>query len=225
MGLLYHRFMTPTWLGDNAEFNRNLAKEVADTHITIPKDTSKYESIFKVPLLPGGVMKKEDITVRMLIGVALPDSGSKRDSMSFMISDGNRAIGFQLRDPPQYYQEGPYIGIEGEPGRTLTDVSLKSPPEGTKYWYYYSSRKNPDQFEMVFKPREYWGSAFCCVDQGHKYCTFYDRDLDISKGLSLETYREDPNDTYVLNYIEVWIYEDSPKEVDADKLKKALRKV
>eukprot|EP00118_Oscarella_pearsei_P023322 m.278737 g.278737 ORF g.278737 m.278737 type:complete len:61 (+) comp40611_c0_seq115:272-454(+) len=40
--------------------------------------------------------------------------------MAFMVSDGDFAVGIQLRDPARDYQvQGPYIGIQGEPGRSL----------------------------------------------------------------------------------------------------------
>lgn len=104
MTLLYHRFMTPNWLRDNATFN--CETEGNDVRLTIKADTRKYENIFKVPLLASGfVPRGEDLTVRMHVGVELPEPAApNRDPMAYMMSDGDYAVGIQLRDPARDYQ-------------------------------------------------------------------------------------------------------------------------
>ena len=204
MALLYHRFMTPTWLDKNAEFNCKHEVE-DDVRLTIGTDGRKYENILKLSLIPAGNLKPtEDITVRMLVGIELPEQTSKPDPLAIMLSDGSKAIGIQLRDPTRDYRtKGPYIGIEGIPGRGLDSVREMAQGVVTT-----TSRLNPDQFEIVIKPTQFWGSAFCAIDTGHKLCVTYFKDLDLSKEIKLDLYRDEPNEVYSINYIELWIYRD-----------------
>ena len=225
--------MTPNWIRANAEFNCAIAGN--DVRLTVKEDTRDYENIFKLPLLPAGVLDRhEDITVRMHVGVELPEPPPpppipppkpppppRPDPLAFMISDGRFAVGIQLRDPGRDYKiQGPYVGIEGTPGFVLQDVD-NNIAELTST----TSTNNPDQIEMVIKPSERWGSAFCPIDDGHKLCALYSRTLDLTRGIDLDVYREDKAEIYNINYIEVWIYEDSPLKVVPGKLKKALEDV
>ena len=207
MALLYHRFMTPNWLDKNAEFNCK-REVVDDVRLTIGTDGRKYENIFKLSLIPAGFLKrKEDITVRMLVGIELPEPKPQPqppDPLAFMLSDGSKAIGIQLRDPTRDYgTKGPYIGIEGNPGRGLDSVTEMAQGVVTT-----TSRLNPDQFEIVIKPTQFWGSAYCAIDTGHKLCVTYFKELDLSKEIKLDLYRDEPNEVYSINYIELWIYRD-----------------
>ena len=210
--------MTPAWIRDNAK-PQHITKDGNDVRLTIPSDTRQYENIFKVELLPKDILdKREDITVRMLIGAEVPNPTG---SMAFMVSDGDEdwAVGIQLRDPKQDYTvQGPYIGLEGRPGFVLTNVD-----DGSAQLIKTKSTNYPDQFEMVIKPSERWGSAFCPIDDGHKICGLYARTLNLNSGIFLDVYRDQPEEVYVLNYIEVWIYKDSPKDVDPVKLRRALK--
>ena len=55
-----------------------------------------------------------DITVKMKVGVILPEPQEPRDRMSYMISDGD-SIGMQLLDPNHDYStKGSYKPVEGE---------------------------------------------------------------------------------------------------------------
>ena len=72
-----------------------------------------------------------------------------------------------------------------------------------------TSRNNPDQFELSFKPSESFGSAFCAVDDGHKITALYSDVLDLSKGLWFELYRFKSTERYTINYIEITVCEDS----------------
>ncbi|RMX53330.1 hypothetical protein pdam_00022473 [Pocillopora damicornis] len=62
--LLYHRLMLPDWLRKNAEWNS--PKEGNELNLDILPDSSDWENILRVPLIPSGELSnEEDITVKM----------------------------------------------------------------------------------------------------------------------------------------------------------------
>jgi hypothetical protein len=201
--------MTPRWIKNNARFDFIEKDQVhaSEVALSIPSDTSKNENIFRVPLLgKNKVGSDDDITVRIVVGLVLPEPAQPRDPLAFMVSDGRHAVGIRLQDPRDYGTIGPYVGVEGRPGRTLQDITSESPPTSIRT----GTRNNPDQFEIVIKPTQYWGSAYCALDGGNKLCVAYSSTLDVNEGVLLDVYRYEANETYTLNYIEVWIYRDSP---------------
>ena len=100
--LLYHRLMLPDWLRKNAEWNSPM--EGNELNLDILPDSSDWENILRVPLIPcGELCNEEDITVKMKVGVVLPEPQKPRDPMSYMISDGDVSTGIQLLDPNHDY--------------------------------------------------------------------------------------------------------------------------
>ena len=210
--LLYYRFMTPTWIKEESKAQFNVEARVdGDIALAISSDTKQYENIFKMGLIGPDILKrKEDITVRMKVGVILPEPSQPAavpDPISFMITDGERGIGMTLMDPRSDYDDtGPYRSVEGNvEGRVLDpDQAAPSMSQST------NTRVNPDQFEMNFLPSETFGTAYCALDDGHKFVTTYSRALKLNQGLNLELYRKEPNEEYTINYIEVGVYRNSP---------------
>jgi hypothetical protein len=201
--------MLPNWIRNNAEWNS--PKEGDDLNLIIKPDSSDWENIFRVKLLPPGQLTSDaDITVKMKVGVILPEPEKPRDPMSYMITDGTFAVGIQLLDPNHDYAEsGPYRAVEGDWGKAklrnpntnvVSSVDLKTT----------STTNNPDQFELSFKPSQMFGSAYCAIDDGHKLVARYSNTLDLSKGLTFDMYRFKNKERYTINYVEVTVIQDSP---------------
>ena len=205
--LLYHRLMLPNWLRRNAEWN--CGYEGNDLNLVVLQDSSDWENIFRVRLIPPGVMcNEEDITVKMRVGVVLPEPQRPRDPMSYMISDGDFSVGIQLLDPNHDYATlGPYRAVEGESAR----AKLRNPNVDVAATVRSTSRNNPDQFELSFKPSELFGSAYCAIDDGHKIVAQYSDTLKLSQGLTFQLYRFKSTERYTINYIEITVYKDSQK--------------
>ena len=203
--VLYHRLMLPNWLRNKAEWN--CPKEGDDLNLVILPDSSDWENIFRVPLIPKGELKDDDdITVKMKIGVVLPEPQKPRDPMSYMISDGDFSMGIQLLDPNHdYATSGPYRTVEGDSAR----AKLRNPNVDVAATVSTNSKNNPDQFELSFKPSEMFGSAYCAIDDGHKIVAQYSDGLKLSNGLTFEMYRYKSVERYTINYIEITIYMDS----------------
>ena len=209
--LLFHRLMLPQWLRESkaVEWSCGALNEGQsdELKLVIKQDSSDWENIFRILLIPKCVLADEaDITLKMKVGVVLPEPEQKRDPMPCMISDGNRAFGIQLLDPNHdYAKSGPYRALEGESARNL----LRSPKVYDTGTVPTNTRNNPDQFELSFKPSESFGSAFCAVDDGHKITALYSDVLELSKGLWFELNRFKSTERYTINYIEITVYEDS----------------
>ena len=204
--------MMPTWIKEESKAQFNVEARVdGDIALAISSDTKQYENIFKMGLIGPDILKrKEDITVRMKVGVILPEPSQPAavpDPISFMITDGERGIGMTLMDPRSDYDDtGPYRSVEGNvEGRVLDpDQAAPSVSQST------NTRVNPDQFEMNFLPSETFGTAYCALDDGHKFVATYSRALKLNQGLNLELYRKEPEEEYTINYIEVGVYRNSP---------------
>ena len=203
--LLYHRLMLPNWLRKNADWRSPF--EGDDLNLVIKPDSSDWENIFRVQLIPSGQLKDDDdITVKMKVGVVLPEPQQPRDPMSYMISDGDFSVGIQLLDPSRDYNTlGPYRAIEGD----SASAKLRNPNLDVAATISSTSRNNPDQFELSMKPSEMFGSAYCAIDDGHKIVAQYSDTLKLSKGLTFEMYRFKSVERYTINYIEITVYKDS----------------
>ena len=197
--------MLPNWLRNNAKWNS--PKEGDDLNLIILPDSSDWENIFRVPLIPRGKLSNdEDITVKMKVGVVLPEPCKPRDPMSYMISDGDFSVGIQLLDPNHDYAKlGPYRAVEGD----SASAKLRNPNVEVATTVSSNSKNNPDQFELAFKPNEMFGSAYCAIDDGHKIVAQYSDTLKLHKGLTFELYRYKSIERYTINYIEIRVYKDS----------------
>lgn len=197
--------MLPDWLRHNAAWRcRNAGNEL---RLEILEDAADWENIFRVQLIPEGELRNEaDITVNIRVGVELPEGRGTNDPYSFMITDKDRCVGIQLLDPSTYNLNGPYRAIEGE----YATAKLRNPILDVASTINSTANINPDQFELSFKPSEMYGSAFCSIDSGHKIVALYSDSLRLSDGLWLDLYRFESTKTYVINYIEIEIYKNSP---------------
>ena len=221
--LLFHRLMFPMWLQQSKAVEWNFGaldtQESNETRVVIKQDTSDWENIFRILLIPEKALEDEtDITVKMKVGVELPEPPPppppyrppppppRPDPMSYMISDGDNSIGMQLMDISRDYSTtGPYQAVEGKSypnklHRAQIIAEANSPSTATN---------NPDQFELSLKPSEMMGTAYCALDGGHKIIAQYNNSLQLSKGLWFEMYRFEASERYQINYIEITVYEDS----------------
>lgn len=215
--LIYKRLMLPDWIRNNAEWNcENQGDELV---LRIPQDSSDWENIFRIPLIPDGCLKRNaDITVIIRCGVIMPvpppppppprrpvwrpPVRRPKDPLSFMITDRDFCVGIQLRDPETYGTTGPYLAVEGDFAR----ARLRNPNIDVATTVTSTANINPDQFEITLKPSELYGTAFSSIDFGHKIVALYSDSLNLSKGLWLDVYRFMSNEEYRINYIEVEIY-------------------
>lgn len=141
----------------------------------------------------------------MKVGVVLLEFEQKCDLMFYMIFDGDRVFGIQFFDLNyDYVKSGLYRVVEGELVRNLLR-DLKVYDIGI---VLINLCNNLDQFELLFKLSELFGFVFCVVDDGYKIIVLYFDVFDLSKGLWFELYCFKSIERYIINYIEIIVYED-----------------
>ena len=196
------------WLRTSCKVECNSPKKGVDLNLVMPPDSVDWENILKVVLIPKNVLDDDaDIAVKMKVGVILPEPKKPHDPMSYMISDGDYSIGVQLLDPNHdYTTKGPYKPVEGESQKRKLKVDTSD--DYSNVLVSTTVQKNPDQFELTFKPSETFGSAYCAIDDGHMIVAQHGDTLNLSKGLTFELYRYQ-TERYTINYIEIAVYLDS----------------
>ena len=192
--LIYHMLMLPAWFADHAAWNSDY--EVDGLHLVIKEDSANWENILRVQLLPSDYLtSSDDITVDVVVK-AYDRKSDDNGPISFVLSDGSYAFGFQLNG-----EENALTAVEGESGKILRNVNLG----------VASARKRPcREVRMSFKPKAAWGSAGCA---GARLLAQFSDTLHLSKGLQLELYRYRSTDTYTVDYADVTVYKDSPNQV------------
>ena len=108
--------------------------------------------------------------------------------IKYGLSDGRNYIGFMLVDTKNYRNHAPCYGVEGKPGVRLGSqrTIMQSGPTVPARERFY-----PGRFEFSFKLNERRGFCYTAHAGGYVKDATYGRQLDISKGLSLEVYSDD----------------------------------
>ena len=106
---------------------------------------------------------------------------------TFGVSDGVSFVGFQAVDKLTYaFGYAPCFGVEGTSGSSLTGrrgISYCSPTPNDSFY--------PGQFVITLKLNERWGSCHTAHDGGFVKTADYKKRLLLSKGLTLEVYRDE----------------------------------
>ena len=207
--VLFDRFMSARFLNDSKDVQWNCEHELQDdTHLFIKKDSIDYERVFRFPLVqklpPAQSLKLEDLEVSLEVGLKYTGSSVKRDPLSWTVASNDHAIGIQLRDLTEYRTLGPYVGVEGTPGRVLNNHGLVGTTEETatnQHW--------PRYFRITIKPLEKLAVCRTPIDDGHLFTVEYDRynpTVDITRSdLWLDVYRYDDAESYIINYVKVTV--------------------
>jgi len=227
--LLYYNMMTPAWLSDprnRADWRRANNKKFEDLRVVVGPDTMPYEKVCSIPLISGSFFAKapenRDITVRIQVGLELPDTmevvdgrttaidmpKKPVDPLAILVTDGNKAIGVVLQDILNDHEiGGPYYAIQGDVGPTaLSNVSTNIGQQLTRT----SAKNNPDEYRITLKPGEYWGEAYSAIDGGHKSLFYFNKTINLTNGLNLQICRIDPEGTFKINYLEVSVFGGAP---------------
>jgi len=194
--------MSPKWLTKHATIYGSYTYKY--NYLDIPAGASLYEHVLQVPLVPPGVLANhgECVSVTMMIAMDTDWADSRDHDPMFGVSDGEKFIGFFTRNKgtttPCYKVEGD--DIKNKLSNIVADTtghSLSSSSVG------YSS-----EIKIQIKPCENWGSCHTEDEGGFVFIANYQRDLDLTKGLFLDMYRDSSPETYHIEYITVDVDKD-----------------
>ena len=190
----FYRLYTPRDIRFGVELS-DAYYNYSTTAITFTGGSSSYSRLFKLPLIPGGVLTySADITVKITVGLQKAIRSHDSDP-KFFLSDGDSGIGFEMREEAVRCR-----GIQGLMGDVLSSRLTRGGAS-------HESSILPEQFVLSINPSKNWGSCYFAVDSGLISPVSYTRRVDPRKGLWLELYGESKNERYLINYIIVEIHE------------------
>ena len=190
--------MTPSWLETHASYI-NSARSSTNEQLTFEPGNRRADALLKVPIIPAGILTDSSlITLKVVLSLD-EDIGKKEDSdPRFGVSDGESFVGFEMVDESGYAPYSPCFGVEGTSGNSLTErkyISMYSPSQDT-----YTG-----QFVITLKLNERWGLCSLAQDGGFENKVEYNKQLQLSNGLTLEVYKEDRDERVGIKFIEVTI--------------------
>ena len=111
------------------------------------------------------------------------------------ISDGERGIGFDLRDGTPCCQ-----GMQALMGDVMSSSTFfNSAPA--------QSSILSEKYILTISPSQLWGSCHFGSDSGLVSSVSYTHSIYLNQGLWLEMYREDASEQCIINYLTVEIHE------------------
>lgn len=181
--MIYHEIMTPSWLEAHASYINN-ARTSTSKQLTFNPISTKQAALLKVPLISSGVVKvSTPLTAEIVVANDISIGKSEYSNIRYVVSDGEKFVGFQTVGKNWYVSHAPCFGVEGVSGANATHMRWTgSTPNHSGYFY-------PGRFVFTLKLNERWGSCYTAHDGGLTKTFGYSKRLTLSKGLTLEVYR------------------------------------
>ncbi|XP_068702865.1 uncharacterized protein [Montipora foliosa] len=205
--VIYYQTMTPTSIRAHASFISSTQTDpTSSDQITFQPDSSTVnnEAILKIPLIPPGEFENSaPVTIEMTVANDVDIAQAGDSDLNYGLSDGDNFVGIFLLDRNNYNSLAPCFGVEGTPGYVLESKITRdrsSPLLPTSQRTFY-----PGRFELTFKVNERTAYCYTAHAGGYLKDIRYIRPLDISKGLTLEVYRDGRNEKYGIRLIKVAI--------------------
>ena len=193
--------MTPSWLEVHASYiDRNHLKTTEQ--LIFNAGSMANAVILKVPIMPPDILEDSSLATLKIVASLDEDIGNNNDSdPRFGVSDGVSFVGFETVDKATYARGlAPCYGIEGTSGNTLGGIqgtsSASQRPKDTFY---------DGQFVITLKLNERWGSCYTAHDGGFVKTADYNKRMLLSKGLTLEVYRDHETERVGIKFIEVTV--------------------
>ena len=159
-----------------------------------------FERFSQVPLVPPNRLSEDgtyliSITIRhKKMDTSHPDS-----DLILMISDNASCTGFWFMD------QQPFVTVAGKPGVVLTKMSRSVSGVRVDPTSEPSSYPELWQMRMRLTKQSTWGNVWAASKEGKGHQSTYPHVLKPHNGLWLELYRDDPQESYQIKYIEVTI--------------------
>ena len=214
--MIYHQTMTPLWLnninhacyiGGNCTFK--------PLQLEFSAGAVKNAALLKVPMIPPGALDDltpmtVEITVSNDVSYGGHHAGYVDSDINFGISDGNSFVGFQAMDKGNYNEGNrrysPCFEAEGVSGKVLTSLQY-----GPKFSETIKETFYPGKFVFTFKLPEGWGSCQTAQDGGFTRTASFNGRLRPARGLFLEVYKTDANESVAIKFISVVVTRDESK--------------
>ena len=160
-------------------------------------------ALLKVPMIPAGFLKvSTPLTVEITVANDVSIGNTTDSDIAYGLSDGSKFIGFSTGDKNNYGGAAPCFGSEGMSGTTLSSIQYNPfTPKSSDSFY-------PGQYVFTLKLDERWGSCYIAHDGGFVRTAGYKNRLMLSKGLTLEVYKEGKAERVGIRFIKVSMIQD-----------------
>ena len=195
--------MTPTWLEAHASYIDSSRTTTAQ-QLTFNAGAVENAALLKVPIIPAGVLRvSTPLTVEITVANDVSIGSAVDSDIKYGLSDGSKFIGFHTPDKANYGATAfPCVGTEGVSGTTLSSIRNNQATRTQGDSFY------PGQYVFTFKLDERWGSCYTAHGGGFVKTAGYNNRLMLSKGLTLEVYKEGKAERVGIRFIKVSIIED-----------------
>ena len=195
--VIYHQIMTPTWLEAHASYIDS-ARTATVQQLTFNAGAVDNAALLKVPMIADGVLKVlTSLTAEITVAHDISIGKTADSDIRYGVSDGTRFIGFEAPDKGNYGNHAPCYGVEGLSGATLSSRRFNPiTPKPSDSFY-------PGQYDFTLKLDERWGSCYTTHDGGFVRTAGYNNRLMLSKGLTLEVYKENKEERVGIRFIKV----------------------
>ena len=195
--------MTPLWLEAHASYIDS-SRTVTAKQLTFNSGSVSHAALLKVPMIPVGVLKDSTpLTVDIIVAHDVSIGTAEDSDIRYGVSDGTRFIGFETCDKGDYNNNAPCYGFQGVSGFSISSRQYDSiTPKPNDYFY-------PGQFVFTLKVDERWGSCYTSHDGGFVKNVGYNNRVMVSKGLTLEVYKDGATERVGIKYIKVVIKQDA----------------
>ena len=199
--------MTPSWIEAHASYIHR-SHWYTNEQMTFPASTVRWTALFKVPMFPANALQNSiALTVKFVVSTNVT-MGSTRNTDSdviYGVSDGISFVGFETLDNSNYYKYPPCYGSEG----VSSNSSLKNYTPVSSFLTRPMDSFYPGQVVGTLNLNESWGSCYIAHDGGFAKTAVYSKRLTLSKGLTLEVYKDHAKERVGISFIEVTIFQDS----------------
>ena len=202
--MIYHQTMTPAWLVAHASYINSYRSSTTE-QLTFNAGSVDHAALLKVPMITAVLQKSTMLTVKIVVSNDVNIGTNEDSDIRYGVSDGISFVGFETKDTETYTIAAPCFGYEGSSGTSLTGrkpISYSSPRPSDSFY--------PGQFVITLKldAHENWGSCYTAHDGGLVNTAGYNNRLVLSKGLTLEVYRDEKDERYGIKFIEVTVVDD-----------------
>ena len=195
--------MTPFWLQAHASYIDS-SRTTTNEQITFNAGSINHAALLKVPMIPSGVLRHSTpLTVKIVVANDVSIGRTEESDNRYGVSDGSSFIGFHVPDKASYVNRPPCYGVEGPSGASLiglTYINRLSPRANDSFY--------PGQFTITLRMDDRWGSCYTTHDGGYTNTAVFNNRLVISKGLTLEVYKDEAVERVGIKYIKVTIIQD-----------------
>ena len=193
--------MTPSWLESHASFIDSYRSNTTE-QLAFNAGSLDGAALLKVPIIPANILEDSSLVTLKIVASLDDNIGKNEDSdPTFGVSDGVSFVGFETVDKRTYpHGYAPCFGVEGDSGSSLTERReiSKSFPKPNDSFYH-------GQFVITIKLNERWGSCYTAHDGGFEKTAVYEKRLLVSKGLTLEVYRDDKEENVGIRFMAVTV--------------------